>query len=59
MGPGLPPLSLTAGPSVSEASGGFGSAGTGAFNFKPQRGLIETALPWLAVGVITWLMLRD
>jgi len=56
---GIPGLTLSSGPAMSEAmSGGSGPVGTGAFNFKPQRGLVESLAPWAALAVVAWLVLR-
>lgn len=61
---GLPPLAISSGPAVSDAGGGNGSSTTGAIYFgSPQgpsgvSGLIQTALPWVAVGVIVWALTR-
>tara|TARA_R110002096_G_scaffold216523_4_gene404418 strand:+ start:516 stop:692 length:177 start_codon:yes stop_codon:yes gene_type:complete len=55
---GLPPLNLSSGPSISDAQSGGGAVGTGAFNFKPRAGLIESIAPWVALGVVAWLVLK-
>ena len=55
---GIPGLTLSSGPSVSDANSGGGTVGTGAFNFKPRAGLIESIAPWVALGVVAWLVLK-
>ena len=57
-GAGLPSLGLSTGPAVSDAQSGAGSVGTGAFNFKPKPGLIESVAPWVALGFVAWLLLK-
>jgi len=61
MGGGIPGITGgPSGPAVSEADGGQSSAFTGAFTFKTpaQVGLIERALPLIALGVVAWLLTR-
>lgn len=57
---GIPPLSLSSGPAVSDAQSGGGSAFTGAFFTRPQPApsLIERAAPWIAIAGVAWLIIR-
>lgn len=55
---GLPPLNVSSGPAVSEAGGGFGEAGTGAFHFKSKPSLFQQILPFAVLGVAAWLILK-
>lgn len=55
---GLPPLSLSTGPAVSEAAGSAsGTTGPFHFNSKPQGGL-ERYAPWAIAGVALWFILK-
>lgn len=55
---GIPGLTLSSGPAMSEALSGGGAVGTGAFNFKPKAGLVESLAPWAALAVVAWIVLR-
>lgn len=59
-GQGLPPLSLSTGPAVSDARSGLGDAFSGAFYFKPQQsvGLVERLAPLALVAGVAWLLTR-
>lgn len=58
----LPSLNLSSGPAVSDAAGTSAShttTTTGDFVFgRKSPGLIETALPWVAIAGIVWWMTR-
>lgn len=55
---GMPSLGLSTGPALSEAGSGGGATGTGEFNFKPRGGLIQQALPLVALVAVAWLVSR-
>lgn len=56
----LPPLNLSSGPAISEATSGGTTVNFGPFalNQKSQSGLIERALPFVAIGGAIWLLTR-
>lgn len=58
MAEGMGGLSLSAGPSAADARSGGGPVGTGDFNFKPKGGLLQNALPLVALVAVLWLMQR-
>lgn len=60
-GGGIPPLSLSTGPAMSEATGTTGAGVTGAFYFKRETGLqsaVRTAGPLLALVGVAWFLTR-
>ena len=56
----LPPLNLSSGPAISEATSGGTTVNFGPFALTntPQAGLIERALPFVAIGGAIWLLTR-
>jgi hypothetical protein len=56
----LPPLSLSSGPAVSEATSGGTSVtfGTFALNQRREASIFERALPFVAIGGLAWLLTR-
>ncbi|MCE8508344.1 hypothetical protein KBY28_07755 [Ruegeria pomeroyi] len=54
----MPSFGLSTGPALSEAQSSSGMVGTGEFNFKQKGGLIQQALPLVALAVVTWLVTR-
>ncbi len=57
-GGGLPPLSLSAGPSNATANSGGGALGSGAFNFKPKGNTLQSLLPLVALVGVAWIITR-
>jgi hypothetical protein len=55
---GLPPLSLSAGPSQASGSSG-GTTGTGAFYFnQPETTLFQQLVPFAILGVMAWAIFK-
>lgn len=55
----IPNLNLSSGPAVAEGTSGGTTVNFGPFGLHSQpSGLIQQAMPWLAVGGAIWLLTR-